>query len=115
MSRPLPLAPDRPALRGAILGLGNVAVHAHLPGWRARSDVEIVAATDPAPGRMEMAARVLPGARWYDSAEDLLAAERLDFVDICAPPSSHAGLVAAALDRGLDVLCEKPLVSDPEA
>ena len=96
--------------RGAILGLGNVAVHGHLPGWLARPDVEIVAATDVrAAQRAECAAR-LPGARWHDSAEALLAEERLDFVDICAPPSSHAPLIQAALDRGLHVLCEKPLV-----
>ena len=37
--------------RGALLGLGNVAVHGHLPGWRTRADCEIVAATDANPAR----------------------------------------------------------------
>src|SRR5436309_2919896 len=31
--------------RGAIIGLGNVALHGHLPGWRRRRDVEIVGVT----------------------------------------------------------------------
>jgi len=35
----------------------------------------------------------------------------LDFVDICTPPSSHAGLIKQALDANLHVLCEKPLVT----
>ena len=35
--------------RGAIIGLGNVALHGHLPGWRRRRDVEIVAVTDARP------------------------------------------------------------------
>jgi predicted dehydrogenase len=97
-------------LRGAMIGLGNVALHGHLPGWRGRDDVEIVAATDAEGHRRLERARHLPNARWYDSAADLLAAERLGFVDICTPPSSHAPLIRSALERGLHVLCEKPLV-----
>jgi predicted dehydrogenase len=98
------------AWRGAILGLGNVAVHGHLPGWRARSDSVIVAATDASPARRAACAAELPAARWHDSVESLLADSDLDFVDICTPPSSHAPLIQAALGRGLHVLCEKPLV-----
>ena len=45
----------------------------------------------------------------YASAEALLAAETLDFVDICTPPSSHGECIERALGAGLDVLCEKPL------
>jgi predicted dehydrogenase len=97
-------------LRGAVIGLGNVAVHGHLPGWRQRPDVDIVAATDLHPARRAECRAVLPGARWHDSVDALLAAADLDFVDVCTPPSSHAGLVEAALVRGLHVLCEKPLV-----
>ena len=36
-------------LRGALIGLGNVALHGHLPGWRRRRDVEIVGGTDSRP------------------------------------------------------------------
>ena len=98
-------------LRGAVIGLGNVAIHGHLPGWLGRPDIRIVAAADARPAqRAECDAR-LPGARWYDSPEALLAGEALDFVDICTPPSSHAPLIQSALARGLHVLCEKPLVS----
>ncbi len=97
-------------MRGAIVGFGNIAVHGHLPGWRERRDVEIVAVTDARAARRVEAEARLPRARWYDSAADLLDREPLDFVDICTPPSSHAALIQAALSRGLHVLCEKPLV-----
>jgi predicted dehydrogenase len=98
-------------LRGAVIGLGNVAIHGHLPGWLGRPDVRIAAAADSRPAqRAECEAR-LPGARWYDSPEDLMYREPLDFVDIATPPSSHAPLIRSALARGLHVLCEKPLVS----
>ena len=55
-----------------------------------------------------------PRPDWYASAEELLAQETLDFVDICTPPAAHAALVRAALERSLHVLCEKPLVLSPE-
>jgi predicted dehydrogenase len=101
-------------LRGAIIGLGNVAVHAHAAGWLLRQDVEIVAATDADPARQAACPRHLPAARWYDTADRLLADAPLDFVDICTPPSSHAALIRAALRRDLHVLCEKPLVRSLE-
>ncbi len=97
-------------LRGAIIGLGNVAVHGHLPGWLSRRDVEIVAATDASSERRSLMDARLPGRRWYDSTETLLAGEALDFVDICTPPATHADLIRSALRRGRHVLCEKPLV-----
>ena len=98
-------------LRGAIIGLGNIAVEAHLPTWRDRRDVAITAVTDVRSARRAEAAALLPAARWYDTAEDLLLDADLDFVDICTPPTTHAGLIRAALARGCHVLCEKPLVS----
>ncbi len=100
-------------LRGAIIGLGNVALDGHLPGWSARDGVEIVAVTDVQRERQADALARMPGARWFDSAEALLEHPGLDFVDICTPPSSHAPLIERALTRGLHVLCEKPLVRSP--
>jgi predicted dehydrogenase len=101
-------------LRGAIVGLGNVAVHAHLPAWATRDDVAIVAVTDSRADRRDECVARLPAARWYDTLDGLLAHPQIDFVDVCTPPSSHAGIVREALERGLHVLCEKPLVATPE-
>jgi predicted dehydrogenase len=98
-------------LRGAFIGFGNVAAKGHLPGWQSRSDVRIVAATDAFAARRDSFLEACPNARWYDSAEALLSGETLDFVDICTPPSSHAALIQKALQGGLHVLCEKPLVT----
>jgi predicted dehydrogenase len=103
-------------LRGAIIGFGNVAIHAHLPEWVSRRDVELVAAADVRPARQRECRARLPGAAWYDSATALLADADLDldFVDICTPPSTHAAVICEALERGLHVLCEKPLVTSLE-
>ena len=101
-------------LRGALLGVGHVAVGGHLPGWRAREDATIVAGADSRHERKALLLERFPEARWYDNADELLANEEIDFVDICTPPASHAHLVRAALNRSLHVLCEKPLVLSPE-
>ena len=100
-------------LRGAIIGLGRAALDVHVPAWRRREDVEIVAVTDLAAGPRAAIRAHLPAARWHDSMASLLAGESLDFVDICTPPSSHAALVCRALRAGHHVLCEKPLVCSP--
>jgi predicted dehydrogenase len=98
-------------LRGAFIGFGNVAVKGHLPGWQSRNDVRIVAATDAIAARREKFLRACPDGRWYDTMDDLLAGETLDFLDICTPPGSHTTLIKQALDAGLHILCEKPLVT----
>ena len=96
------------------MGLGNVALGVHGPGWSRRDDVEIVAVSDVVLERRAAVASVLPRARWYDSTASLLDAAPLDFIDICTPPSSHTPAVTAALARGVHVLCEKPLVCSRE-
>jgi predicted dehydrogenase len=97
-------------LRGAFIGFGNVAAKGHLPGWRSCDDVRIVAATDALATRRDAFLEACPDARWHGSVDELLSGEPLDFVDICTPPGSHAVLIERALQSGLHVLCEKPLV-----
>jgi predicted dehydrogenase len=101
-------------LRGAFIGFGNVAAKGHLPGWQSVKDVQIVAATDAAAARGGVFLEACSGGRWHESVDGLLADNALDFVDICTPPSSHAALIRRALDAGLHVLCEKPLVTRVE-
>lgn len=101
-------------LNGALIGFGNVAAKGHMPGWRARNDARIVAATDAAPLRREAFLDACPDGRWHATVDDLLSSEKLDFVDICAPPGAHAALIERALGAGLHVLSEKPLVTRVE-
>jgi predicted dehydrogenase len=101
-------------LRGGIIGAGHVALHGHVPGWSARAGVTLVAAADPRPDARAGFETLLPALRWHESAETLLASEALDFVDVCSPPSFHGAAIALALERGVHVLCEKPLVLEME-
>ena len=102
---------DANVRRGAIIGFGNVAANGHLPGWKTRSDFQIVAIVDPDPERRALAADAVPGARTYPDVATLLQHERLDFVDIAAPPVFHPAAITAAAQAGVHVLCEKPLTT----
>jgi predicted dehydrogenase len=98
--------------KGAIIGLGNVALSGHLPGWQNSSEFRIVAGVDPAPHRGDLLVKTLPEAARSASIADL--PQDLDFVDICTPPYTHFQIAVSALERGWNVLCEKPLVLSGE-
>ncbi len=107
-------------LKGAIIGFGFISGKGHLPAYMERAknqaDVEIVAVADICEGRRNYAQEMLPKARIYSDYRALLEAEgaNLDFVDISTPPCDHAEIALAALDKGLHVLCEKPLATSLE-
>jgi len=105
-------------LRGALLGAGNIALRGHAPQWAGDEvlarEVEIVAVADLSPRNLEAAGSAFPAARPYERAEELLAKEELDFVDVCTPPHTHRPLVEAAAARGRHVVCEKPLAPTVE-
>jgi predicted dehydrogenase len=103
---------DRP-LRGALIGCGNVALRAHLPLWLADPRFRIEALVEPNPDQAEQARRLAPDTPIHSDPGALWRRNGLDFVDICTPPGSHAGLIEAACRAGLHVFCEKPLVTSP--
>ncbi len=100
------------SLRGAISGFGEVAASAHLPGWRSRPGINIVAIHDPIAARRHHAIKLINNIRVYDDLELMLDGEALDFVDIASPPVFHAAAARLALEAGVNVIVEKPLCLD---
>jgi len=99
-------------LKGAIAGFGFISGKGHHPAYLQRSDVEIVAIADVCPARLEAARAAAPQARLYPDFRALLAREtQLDFIDVATPPHAHAEIALLALERGVHVLCEKPLTT----
>jgi predicted dehydrogenase len=104
-------------LVGATIGYGFIASKGHVPAYASfpqqGAPLRIEAVADICPARREAARAAIPGVRVYESYGELLEREagRIDFVDITTPPSAHAEIAHAALDRGLHVLCEKPLTT----
>lgn len=93
-------------LRGGMIGCGFFSQH-HLAAWKRIPEVEIVAACD-----LEYE-RARPFAEHaYCSAEQMLEEERLDFVDIATRVESHLALVSLAAQKGIAVICQKPMAPD---
>jgi len=103
-----------PPLRGGIIGFGGVALGAHLPAWRRDPRFRIDAVVEPVPERIRMAERLLPEAVIHPDMESLIAAQCVDFVDICTPPCFHEDMMLKACEAGLHVFCEKPLPPSPD-
>jgi predicted dehydrogenase len=55
------------------------------------------------------------GCAAYQNLEDFLNGAKPEAVILCTPPSTHAVLAIALMERGISVLSEKPLSIQPES
>jgi predicted dehydrogenase len=90
-----------------LIGAGAIgAVHAqtamHLEG------AELVAVSDTSAATLAATVEKT-GARGYADYRALAYEERLDGIVLCTPPVTHPEIATFFLERGVDVLCEKPL------
>ncbi len=110
MTRPTPTSSAH--LRVGIAGAGLMGRwHADAA---ARSGAAVVAVLDP---QLGLAGRLADahGARGYADLDRLLAESEIDVLHVCTPLATHGDLASRALDAGLHVLVEKPLVPDADA
>lgn len=101
-------------LRGAIVGFGRIAEDIHFPAFSARKDAKIVAIADVSEERRRVLKDRLPGIKIYPDHQEMLAREKLDFIDVAAPPYAHFDAISDAARAGTHVLCEKPIVINRE-
>jgi predicted dehydrogenase len=82
----------------------------HLTGWgKLGNRVQVVAICDPDEGKARQRAKEFAIASSYRDADAMLAAESIDALDVASPRETHAAWVEAAAERGIDVLCQKPM------
>jgi predicted dehydrogenase len=95
-------------IRVGVVGCGLVAQVMHLPHLRELTgEFEVRAVCDVAPGPLEWAGRMFPGASRHAASDDLLGQE-LDAV-LVLTPGSHAPVAIAAAQAGMHVFVEKPM------
>lgn len=99
--------------RGVLVGYGVIA-EGHADGYDLNPNLQIASIVDTTPSRRKAGLRRFPCASAYGTIEEALDADCLDFVDICTPPTSHSNILATCMERGLFVICEKPLVCNRE-
>lgn len=98
---------NRP-VRVGVIGLGWAGETA-LKNYRRLPEVEIVALAGLEDDRRAFLGQAYAIPHLYRDYEALLARDDLDAVSVAVPNKLHAPVAIAALERGLHVLCEKPL------
>ncbi|TCS59621.1 putative dehydrogenase [Primorskyibacter sedentarius] len=98
----------------AKLGVGVIGTHAwadkaHLPGYVAHPDVDLVAVCDVDETRARAAAHKFGARKVYTDAQKMIADPEVEMVDVCTPTHTHLPLSLAAIAAGKHVLSEKPL------
>lgn len=96
-----------------LIGCGMMGIE-HLRNIALLPGAEVVAIYDPVERQRDRGLQVAPGARAYESLDDILALDALDAIVIASPNFLHVRqLQAIAARRTLPILCEKPLFTDP--
>lgn len=91
-------------LKVGLVGVGGIS-GAHIPAWEALEGVKLVALCDVRSGQTEKYSE----KRKYVDFDEMLEKEDLDILDICLPTYLHADYAIKAMEKGIHVLCEKPI------
>ena len=100
-------------LRIGIIGCGRISIR-HFLSIKAIEEVELVACCDVKKERADEAAENY-GIKAYYSYEEMMASEQLDAVHLCLPHYLHSKVAIYAMERGINVLTEKPMDVDYES
>ena len=106
-------------LNAALIGFGGIA-KAHKKGYdklEKEGKVKLVAVCDIRKEAFEtsVATNIDAGStdkgtyNCYTDLEKMLSEEKIDFIDICLPSFLHCEMAVDMLNRGYNVLCEKPM------
>ena len=98
-------------LKFAVIGTGFWANY-QIPAWLEVGGVELVALYNRTTSKAEDISKAFSlNAQIYDNVERLLINEELDFVDIITDVDTHPIFTNLAADRGVHVICQKPMAS----
>ena len=97
-----------------IIGTGGIS-HAHMGGYKAIPDrVEMTAVCDIDEEKVKAYAAKFNVPRWYTDYNEMLAKENLDAVSVTTWNAAHKSAAIAALNAGVNVICEKPMAMNAE-
>ena len=97
-------------LRLGIIGTGWIAEF-YIEVLKQMPDIQVVAGADIIPGKADKFFKRfgVDGVRLYNHHSEMLENEELDAVCVCTYNTTHAECTIDALNRGINVLLEKPM------
>ncbi|MBQ7115520.1 MAG: Gfo/Idh/MocA family oxidoreductase [Clostridia bacterium] len=91
-------------LKVGLVGVGGIS-HSHIDAWEKMEDAELIAMCDIRPERMEK----FTEKKCYTEFDEMLAENEFDVIDICLPTYLHADFAVKAMEKGVNVITEKPI------
>lgn len=98
-------------MRTGVIGVGFIGA-AHIEALRRLGYVEVVALAAARDAEKKAEALFVP--KGYADYREMIDREALDAVHICTPNSMHYEMAMYAMEKGVSVLCEKPLTVTAE-
>ena len=99
--------------RVAVVGCGYVA-NGHLESWKKIRQARVVAVSDVNEKLAKRTADLWKIPASFPSLSELIEHSKIDVVDVCTPPHTHADLAVQAMKAGFNVLIEKPMTMTVE-
>ena len=91
-------------LKIGLVGVGGIS-GAHIPAWLEMENAQLIAICDIRTERLEK----YPDIKHYTDYDEMLANEEFDIIDICLPTYLHADYAIKAMEKGINVITEKPI------
>lgn len=98
-------------MRAGVIGIGFIGA-VHIEQLRRLGNVEVVALVDSVDAQKKAEALFVP--RGYDDYKDMIDNEQLDCVHVCTPNNTHYEIAMYAMEKGVNVICEKPMTTTVE-
>ena len=101
---------SKDVVRVGIVGCGGIARHYHVPSYLTNQRFRIVAACDVSQDAVE-AMKLLVDSVTYTHTDfrAFLREADIDLLSVCTSNDMHHDVVMAAIERGIDIYCEKPM------
>lgn len=98
-------------MRAGVIGVGFIGA-AHIEALRRLGFVDVVALASARNAEKKAEALYVP--KGYADYKEMIDRENLDAVHICTPNSMHYEMAMYAMEKGVPVICEKPVTVTAE-
>lgn len=95
-------------IKVAVIGCGTIANNSHIPSYMANDKAEIKYFCDIIPERAKAAVEKYGCGEAIEDYRIALNDPEIEAISVCTPNYCHSEISIAALEKGKNVLCEKP-------
>ena len=93
-----------------VIGTGHIANKFHIPSFKKSKKINKIILVDKNNDNLVNTARKFKIKSIYPTLKDAIKKEKINFVNICTPPSTHRYFINEAIKNKLHLFVEKPFV-----